>query len=332
MIHVKVLLNYLWDRLALLLGAGTVFAMQALVFWLFRMPGGVLLYGVLLAALVGLAVFLIPDYVSYRRRAAQLEAIKRLAPRLTDPVEATGPLHQRQLLEAVEKLRAQVAEQDRQLAGRQDELLEYYTLWVHQVKTPLAAMGLILQSQPEDSGALRQELFKIERYVEMVLGYLRIYSMNADLRLERCAVRPIVAQAIKKFAPQFIYKKLSLELEDFDNQVVTDRKWLLFMIEQLISNAVKYTGAGVIRISMDEKDVLAIQDQGVGIDPADLPRVFERGFTGQNGRAESASTGLGLYLTKRVADKLQNQIRIESQPGAGTTVRLSLSRPEAPRD
>lgn len=328
----KVLLSYLYDRLVLFLGVLTLSSLAVLLFFLFSLPVGPLFYCFLILTIVGVGLFLAPDFVRYHRRAVKLEALSRLAPHLTEPVAAEGSLHQQRLMETVESLRQEVARLEGQLAGRQDELMEYYTLWAHQVKTPLAAMGLILQSNPEDSEAIRQELFKTERYVELVLGYLRIYSMNADLQLERCPVRPIAAQAVKKFAPQFIYKKLSLELEDFPNQVVTDQKWLLFMLEQIISNAAKYTERGRIRIAMDQADVLSVSDQGAGIDPADLPRVFERGFTGHNGRAESTSTGLGLYLTRRVADTLHNRIEIDSELGKGTTVRLFLGRPKPKRD
>lgn len=328
----RVFLAYLYDRLALFLGVLTLGAAAVLLFYLFGLPWGPLFYCFLILAILGAGLFLAPDFVRYRRRAIRAEVLARQAPHLTEPAAPEGPLAQRRMMEAVESLRREVARLEGQLAGRQDELMEYYTLWAHQVKTPLAAMGLILQSNPGDSEAMRQELFKTERYVELVLGYLRIYSMNADLRLERCPVRPIAAQAVKKFAPQFIYKGLSLELEDFSNQVVTDRKWLLFMLEQIISNAVKYTERGVIRIAMDQNDVLSIRDQGVGVDPADLPRVFERGFTGRNGRAEATSTGLGLYLTRRVADTLHNRLEMESQVGQGTTVRLFLGRPKPRRD
>lgn len=328
----KVFLQYLYDRLMVFLAAFTLGTAAVVLFWLFSLPWGPLFYCFLILAILGAGLFLTPDFVRYRRRTVKLEALSRLAPHLTEPVKPEGRLHQRQLMEVAESLRQEVARLEGQVANRQDELVEYYTMWVHQVKTPLAAMGLILQSRPEDTASIRQELFKTERYVEMVLGYLRIYSMNADLRLELCAVRPVAAQAVKKFAPQFIYKKLSVELEDFGNRVVTDRKWLLFIIEQLISNAVKYTKRGTIRISMDDQDVLTVSDQGPGIDPADLPRVFERGFTGRNGRLEEASTGLGLYLTKQVADTLHNRIEIVSEVGKGTQVKLHLARPKPARD
>ncbi|WP_322198975.1 sensor histidine kinase [Acutalibacter intestini] len=303
------------------------------LFLLYGLPWEPLFYCFLLTGLLGVGLFLIPDFVRYYRTWIQLEALRRLAPKLLQPVEPCGPLHQQLMMETLETLRLRVEDLEAQQTHRQDDLIEYYTLWVHQIKTPLAAMRLILQSEPVPCGeALRQELFKTERYVDMVLGYLRIYSMSADLQLEECAVRPIAARAVKMFAPQFIYKHLSFELGDFDNRVITDKKWLLFVLEQLISNAVKYTKTGRISIDMDQENVLVLRDTGVGIDPADLPRVFERGFTGRLGRQERRSTGLGLYLSKRVMEKLHNRIEVQSEPGVGTTVRLYLDRPKAAKD
>lgn len=330
--------RYLFERrrvifASLFLGVGAWY-----LFWLYGLPKRPLLYCFLLLATVGCGLFGVPDFVCFRRKARRGVALRRTAPHLTQPVECDiwgQPLSDRLLLETIEELRLYTAGLETQLAGRQEELLEYFTLWAHQIKTPLAAMELLVQTspaEPQSSEALRQELFQTERYVELVLGYLRIYSMNADLRLTLCPVRPIAAQAAKKFAVPFIYKGLTLELAEFDNQVVTDEKWLQFVLEQLISNAVKYTAAGKVTISMDEKDVLTVSDQGVGIDPADLPRIFERGFTGHNGRQQQASTGLGLYLTRRVMDKLGNLIQVDSQPGQGTQVRLYLGRSAVPRD
>ena len=329
----KLILGYIRDRRRVLLGAG---------FLCLPLAGLLLLYGLsweqagyccLVLVILALLLFGVPDFVRFCRESVRLEAIRRHAPQLPGPVEPFGGTRQRLLLETVELLRGRVLELEYQEADRQRELIQYYTLWVHQAKTPLAAMRLILQGDPSgERETLRQELFELERYLDMVLGYLRIYSMSADLRLEACPVRPIAAKAVKKFAVQFIYKKLRVDLEEFDNQVVTDEKWLLFVLEQLISNAVKYTAAGGIRISMDQADVLTVTDTGIGIDPADLPRVCERGFTGQNGRAHTGSTGLGLYLTKEVLDKLQNRMEIESRPGEGTKVRLYLARPKLGRD
>lgn len=327
--------RYLFDRRRVILCGLILFLSGA---------GLMLLYGVTLpeigyCALLTASIALIlstPDFVRYRRAVRKFAAVKRMASEgMAEPMAAGGPLPFELLMESFELLRARAASLESLAAGQREELMDYYTLWVHQVKTPLSAMGLILQAghiPPDEAEALRQELFKIERYMEMLLGYLRLYSISSDLRLEKRPVRPIVLKAVKKFATQFIYKKLSVDLRGFDNCVVTDEKWLLFVVEQLISNAVKYTLSGGITISMDKDDVLSISDTGIGIDPADLPRVCERGFTGQNGRADRSSTGLGLYLCKSVLDKLHTPFEIKSEPGKGTDVLLYLGRPNAPRD
>ena len=327
--------RYLFDRRRVLL---------YVVLLLLAIGALLLLYGLgpmdigycALIALVLAAVMAVPDFVRYCRDVRRFQAVNRSTSQdCPQPLEPQGPLPEALLIESFELLRAKAASLESQASARQEELMDYYTLWVHQVKTPLSAMGLILQSgsvPPGEGEALRQELFKIERYMEMLLGYLRLHSMSADLRLEKCPVRPIAAKAVKKFATQFIYKDLRADLCDFDNRVVTDRKWLLFVLEQLVSNAVKYTFTGGVTVSMDSDSVLSISDTGIGIDPADLPRVCERGFTGQNGRADRSSTGLGLYLCKSVLDKLQTPFEIKSEPGKGTTVLLYLGRPESPKD
>lgn len=325
--------RYLIDRRRVLLCGLLLFAAISGLMLLYGLRLPQIGYCALIASTLAI-VMSVPDFVRYRRSVQLLKAVKRSALQgFPEPVTMEGPLPLELVLETMELLRTRAADLESQAATRQEELMDYYTLWVHQVKTPLAAMGLILQSgSVPEAEALRQELFKIERYMEMLLGYLRLHSISSDLRLESCQVRPIVSKAVKKFASQFIYKKLQADLEDFDDKVITDEKWLLFVLEQLISNAVKYTVSGGITISMGPGHVLSVCDTGVGIDPADLPRVCERGFTGQNGRAERSSTGLGLYLCKSVLDKLQTPFEIRSQLGRGTTVLLYLDRPALPRD
>lgn len=324
-----ILFDYIHDRRRVAVGFLLLWLAAGSILWLFGLTFSEIAYCCLVTAVVGAGLFGVPDYIRYARRIAALKTLRQMAPELPEPLVPSKetPLAEQLLTETLESLRLHKTEREQNQLDRQEEMLEYYTLWVHQVKTPLAAMRLILQSKPEDSEALGQELFKTERYIELVLGYLRIYSMNADLQLNLRSVRPLAAQAVKKFATQFIYKGLRLELAEFDNQVITDEKWLVFVLEQLISNAIKYTSRnGWIAIRMDSQDILSIKDSGVGIDPGDLPRIFERGFTGRNGRVEGSSTGLGLYLTKQVLDKLGNTIQVLSTPGAGTEVRVNLHR------
>ncbi|MDO5558170.1 MAG: sensor histidine kinase [Oscillospiraceae bacterium] len=204
-------------------------------------------------------------------------------------------------------------------------MTEYYTMWVHQIKTPIAAMRLLLQSdQTHDSHEIEAQLFKIEEYVEMVLSYLRISSTATDFVIARCSLDEIIKQAVRKYAKLFIRKKISLEYSESGLTVLTDEKWLLFVIEQILSNSLKYTLKGKITISADENSVLTITDTGIGISAEDLPRVFENGYTGYNGRLDKKSTGIGLYLCSRIIKKLGHSIRIESQPEHGTCVIIDL--------
>ena len=207
-----------------------------------------------------------------------------------------------------------------------NDLMDYYTLWAHQIKTPIAASSLLV-GEIEDKkvkNQLEQELFKIESYVNIVLQYLRLESFHEDLVLKKENVEDLVKEIVKKYAIFFIQKGLSLNLHDLGRSIITDRKWFVVILEQVLSNSLKYTSQGGIEIYFQE-DTLYIKDSGLGIQDADLLRVFERGFSGYNGRLTQQSSGLGLYLSKKIADELGHQISITSQVGQGTTVMISFS-------
>ena len=207
-----------------------------------------------------------------------------------------------------------------------NDLMDYYTLWAHQIKTPIAASSLLV-GEIEDKkvkNQLEQELFKIESYVNIVLQYLRLESFHEDLVLKKENLEDLVKEIVKKYAIFFIQKGLSLHLHDLDRTIITDRKWFVVILEQVLSNSLKYTSQGGIEIYFQE-DTLYIKDSGLGIQDADLLRVFERGFSGYNGRLTQQSSGLGLYLSKKIADELGHQISIASQVGHGTTVMISFS-------
>lgn len=207
-----------------------------------------------------------------------------------------------------------------------NDLMDYYTLWAHQIKMPIAASSLLV-GEIEDKkvkNQLEQELFKIESYVNIVLQYLRLESFHEDLVLKKENVEDLVKEIVKKYAIFFIQKGLSLNLHDLDRTIITDRKWFVVILEQVLSNSLKYTSQGGIEIYFQE-DTLYIKDSGLGIQDADLLRVFERGFSGYNGRLTQQSSGLGLYLSKKIADELGHQISIASQVGQGTTVMISFS-------
>ena len=218
-----------------------------------------------------------------------------------------------------------VSRMDRRLA----DLTAYYTLWAHQIKTPIAAMRLLLQQEGAENGELGQELFRIDQYVDMAMQYMRLDGSGSDLLLRRYDLDEIIKPAVRKFAPQFIRRKLKLCYGPTGKSVLTDAKWLGFVIEQVLSNAVKYTPeGGTVTVSCTDAPALLISDTGIGVEPEDLPRVFEQGFTGYNGRADRKATGLGLYLCRRVCRKLGHPISIDSRVGEGTAVTIGLVRVE----
>lgn len=192
-------------------------------------------------------------------------------------------------------------------------------------KNPLSAISLLLQSEEvEIKEELSNQLFEIEEYVEMALQYLRIDSMSSDLKLDKYSLLDIVKKAVKSHAKIFIYKKIKLNLEEVDTTVITDQKWLLFLLKQIISNSLKYTNKGEISIFIEE-ETLVIKDTGIGISEEDIPMIFERGFTGYNGRMNKKSTGIGLHICKKILDKLSHSISISSEIDRGTTVKIDLS-------
>ena len=297
------------------------------VVWLSGAGGVLAGYTALLST--ALALFLaLPDLRRFALRHRQLsDALKsiRVSDEQLPPPENLIEEDYRQLIRALgEEKQRQASAMDLRMSDMQD----YFTLWAHQIKTPIAAMRLILQTKPENSAMeIEGELFRVEQYVEMVLNYLRLDSDSTDFVFRTCALDDIIRQCVRKYAKQFIRKRIRLEYEGTALQVLTDEKWLCSVIEQILSNALKYTAAGSIRI-FTRGETLVIADTGMGIAPEDLPRVFEKGYTGYNGRTDKKATGIGLYLCKRILNRLGHEISISAQVGKGTRVSIDLSREE----
>ena len=297
------------------------------VVWLSGAEGGLAGYTALLSTALALLLALL-DLRRFALRHRQLsDALKsiRVSDEQLPPPENLIEEDYRQLIRALgEEKQRQASAMDLRMSDMQD----YFTLWAHQIKTPIAAMRLILQTKPENSAMeIEGELFRVEQYVEMVLNYLRLDSDSTDFVFRTCALDDIIRQCVRKYAKQFIRKRIRLEYEGTALQVLTDEKWLCFVIEQILSNALKYTAAGSIRI-FTQGETLVIADTGMGIAPEDLPRVFEKGYTGYNGRTDKKATGIGLYLCKRILNRLGHEISISAQVGKGTRVSIDLSREE----
>ena len=240
--------------------------------------------------------------------------------------EAKSPL-ERVLAEKLEAYEMELYQQRSDAERKLTDLLDYYTLWVHQIKTPIAASQLLVAEVADRQLKqwLEQEIFKIDSYTNLVLQYLRLESFHDDLVLKQVQIEDLVKEILRKYALFFIQKGLSVNLHDLDKEIVTDKKWLLVVIEQIISNSLKYTKEGGLEIYMDGQE-LCIKDTGIGIKNSDVIRVFERGFSGYNGRLTQQSSGLGLYLSKKISEELGHQIRIESEVGTGTTVRIQFAQ------
>ncbi|WP_242846637.1 sensor histidine kinase [Butyrivibrio sp. LB2008] len=220
-------------------------------------------------------------------------------------------------------------EKDKMRWEKVREKEDFFALWAHQIKTPIAALKLLFEDEAPNTYECKSELFKIENYVEMALNYLRFEEMSGDLVLEKCSLEPLVKQTVKKFSTVFIFRHLSVELNNLDCDILTDDKWFSFVLEQVLSNALKYTKEGGIKIfsrDTDEGKEIVVSDSGVGIKSDDLPRVFEKGYTGYNGRVDKKASGIGLYLCKGVCNKLGHRIRIESELGKGCDVIITVRK------
>lgn len=298
------------------------------VSFLYNLPLQAISYATLITT-SGTLLFLGIDLLRFYRKHQQLEGLMHSITLHLDTMPQPSGLIERDYQDLLRALNENKASQISEWRIKMTDLMDYYTLWTHQIKTPIAAMHLLIQeAKIQQDPQLVQELFKIERYVELAIQYARLESMSSDLRIEAYDLNDIVTQAIKKYATFFIAKKIKLEYETLTCIVLTDQKWLVFAIEQILSNALKYTPSGTISIYMDPhlQKSLVIKDTGIGIQSEDLPRIFEKGFTGYNGRMDKKSTGIGLNLCKKVLDRLSHPITITSEVGVGTQVNLDLSK------
>lgn len=315
---------FLREKKELWAGASIFWLLFGVVYYLYGLPAGPFLYAFLLTGTL-LVLWLAIGYHSFRRHRKELEEMAEMAEEgfVSLPWAQTveEELYGQALLSVQEKWES--AERD--LKRELEDAKRYYALWSHQIKTPLAALRLLSQEEETDRRAMELELLKAEQYVEMALQYQRMAGGTKDLVLREYRLEQLVKQAVKKTAPLFIYKKLGLEIGELCGAVVTDEKWLVFVLEQILTNAVKYTKQGSVSIFQNGEE-LVIADTGIGILPEDLPRVFEWGYTGLNGRADKHSTGIGLSLCRQMLKRLNHGIRLESEPGVGTKVFLELGR------
>lgn len=296
----------------------------AAIFALYGIDMRVIWYPLLLCAVVT-AVFFLRGIVRGREKHRELEMLREAQDvdreMLPQPESRTEEDYQELVCAVQERLRN---EKEAQEEARKD-MEDYYAMWVHQIKAPIAVMNVLLQqADTAENRELRAELFRVEQYADMALSYVRLGEGASDLVIQEYGLDGIIRKAVRKYAGQFIRKKIRLIYEGTDIRVLTDEKWLTFIIEQLLSNAVKYTSKGSVTITVDAGKKMTVTDTGIGIAPEDLPRIFEKGYTGYNGRMDKKSTGIGLYLCRMAAERLGHKLTAVSEPGRGSSFMIDL--------
>lgn len=303
----------------------SVFALIFLVtFILYDLPWAAVLYPALLCVVLGMILLLI-DFRRIYIRHQILQSIRSRIDLISDIFPQPDGIEDEDYQNIIRLLYQAQNDFRNTLNRRYMDMIDYYTVWAHQIKTPIAAMRLNLQNEDSElSRKLNADLFRIEQYVEMVMMFLRLDADSTDYVIKPYDLDVLIRQAVKKFAGEFISRRLSLVYEPCHATVITDEKWLGFVIEQILSNALKYTRSGSITITLEPEKKLCIKDTGIGIAPEDLPRIFEKGFTGYNGHIDKIASGIGLYLCKRVCDNLGHKISAESVIDEGTVMTIDL--------
>lgn len=319
------LLSYLKRHYQTALLLALLVLVFAWVFSLYELETEAVLYAAVLCCFLGLFFFFLGFWRYIRRHRQLLEVLGKIDLGLEDLPEPWDRL-EADYQAILRELHARGLHDRSEADSQRRDMEDYYTLWAHQIKTPLAAMRLLLSEEgPQNNSLLQAELFKTEQYVEMVLQYVRLRSESGDILLKSYSLDEIIKGCLRKYARLFALKNLAFSFAETGLDVLTDEKWLAFVIEQVFSNALKYTHSGKISIYA-EGSTLIIEDTGMGIRAEDLPRVCEKGYTGVGGRADKKSTGIGLFLCKSILTKLGHSFDITSKVGVGTRVKIGLER------
>ncbi|MCT4403376.1 sensor histidine kinase [Leuconostoc falkenbergense] len=226
-------------------------------------------------------------------------------------------------------LKQQAIRQKKALATQvnaMQDIQDYYAMWAHQIKVPLSVLDLMNQTDTIEKYETSNQLLIVNQYLNMMLQFIRLKNLHQDLTFKPIHVQAIVRDVIKSYKLFFIRQNLSVSITGEDFTVVSDSKWIQFVLEQIIFNAIKYTSQGCIQVIFENHHQVVIKDTGIGIAASDLPRLFDKGYTGLNGRLENNSSGLGLFMVKQILSELGHDIKIASVVGSGTTVTIDFKQ------
>ena len=285
-------------------------------------------------AIVPIVLFLIPFFIEYYKKKEYYSEIKARVNELEEKYLITELLPKGDFLDAkinkdnILEIGKSMLENVNKYKYLQEDYKEYIELWIHEIKIPIATSKMIVENnKSEVTKSIDEELDKIENYIEQALYYARSNTVEKDYIIKKNNLKDIVSSTILKNKTTLIQNNVKIEMENLEEEVYTDSKWCVFILSQIIQNAIKYSKEQNKEIKLYDENkkenvILYIKDNGIGIDKAEIGRVFEKGFTGTNGRQEKKSTGIGLYLCKKLCDKLCIGLEIASEKEIGTEVKL----------
>lgn len=302
------------------------FLIFTVIFTLYKIPIGAVIYPTILCFCAGL-VFIVFDYIKKYHVHRKLLEVKQLDAKLIANMPNTNNIIEHDYQMIIQTLKKKIYDLETTKNKQYSDMIDYYTLWAHQIKTPITSMKLALKIPTSNAkNNFQTNLHRIEQYVDMVLAFMRLNSKYSDYIFKEYSLDNIAKACIKKFSHDFISKKIKLNYVTINKLIITDKKWFSLVIEQLLSNALKYTKNGSIKIYFSNDNTLCIADTGIGIKPEDIPRIFDKGYTGYNGHNIRHSSGIGLYICKRICNDLKIKINVKSQYNVGTSIYLTFDQ------
>lgn len=326
------LMDFIKGKITYILSIGTMTFLSILILCALQPAGGPAL-SILIGGLFVIGGFapLVYEYLSKRPFYQNLLAVYDALDRknlIAEMISPPGFMEGNILYELLQGCNKAMLEEINTYRFRGEEYREYMELWVHEIKTPIASSRLIAQNnESEAMESLSEELSKIETFIEQVLYYSRSNTVEKDYIIREISLKKLCYEVLRKNAKLFIHNRISVNTETLEYNVYSDNKWLEFILGQILTNSVKYADKdnACIRLWVEKKDnsrVLIIEDNGVGIKENELPKIFDKGFTGTNGRKNERSTGMGLYICKKLCDKLGLGMEAASVFGQGTRISL----------
>ena len=330
------MLDYLKEK-SIFLSVNLMFFIMISIVMYFSNISFVIIFLVFFIWFFPLSTYILIEYMKYRKYFSNINNILESIDKkylLPEVLQESNFMVGENINDILKELSRDMHEQVKHYRNIQEEYREYIEMWVHEIKTPIASSKLLIENNTNEvTRKIDTQMDRIENYVEQVLYYSRSDEVGKDYIIKKVGLSKLVKDVIKRNQRDFISKRISLQLGDLDEIIYSDTKWVEFILNQIIGNAIKYSKGKDDKIEIYLKKissavVLTIKDHGVGIIERDLNRVFEKGFTGENGRKFGKSTGIGLYLCKKLTDKLGLGLQVQSEENVGTEISIIFPKSE----